>query len=196
MNINVARKLHERRFRANPVMTTGELITLIGSDGMQEAIDKRWITPDPDTGFMMINNHGGKLQELESACLCACGKTDCSCGPAQEEKPVFTIPMREMFAGPGLPHPSPTASTSTPATPAMMPRPAASPTGAPQAQPQPAHSGDTVKVTDEGKEFEGQVSGFEPDGRVRLRWKGVRPVHDRPYGAGEYMVVNPNEQHA
>ncbi len=196
MNINVARKLHERRFRANPVMTTGELITLIGSDGMQEAIDKRWITPDPDTGFMMINNHGGKLLELESACRCACGKTDCACAPEALPEQTYTMRMRENFAGFGLPHPPPTGSEAPAATPAMMPRAHMTPTSAGPAQAQQPRSGDMVKVTDEGKEFEGEVSGFEPDGRIRLRWKGTRPVHDRAYGAGEYMVTNPTAPNA
>lgn len=200
MNINVARKLHERRYRPNPVMTTGELLTMIGSDGMQEAIDKRWIVPDETTGFMMINHNGGKLLELEAACVCHCGKTDCACQPQQVESiPLtsYTVRLVESFAGFGLPAPAPTGGEAPQRIAPAMPRPSASPTSQPPPQGTQPRSGDMVKVTDEGKEFEGEVSGFEPDGRIRLRWKGQRPIHDRPYGAGEYMVVNqPDQQHA
>src|SRR5574337_284586 len=194
MNINVARKLHERRYRGNPVLTTGELLNMVGSDGMQEAINNRWIVPDETTGFMMINQNGGKLLELESACRCACGKTDCSCAPEAAAPASYTMPMREAFSGFGLPTPSPTGGQTPQTMAPMMPRPNPTPTSHGPIQGATPKSGDTVKVTDEGKEFEGQVSGFEPDGRIRLRWKGQRPVHDRPYGAGEYMVVNPDQQ--
>jgi hypothetical protein len=194
MNINVARKLHERRYRPNPVMTTGELLSMIGSDGMQEAIEKRWITPDETTGFMMINHNGGKLLELEAACRCHCGKTDCACEAVKETAKLSTMPVREAFAGFGLPTPAPTGGQAPQTMAPMMPRPSSTPTSQAPAQNAQPKSGDTVKVTDEGKEFEGQVSGFEPDGRIRLRWGGARPVHDRPYGAGEYMVLNKSDQ--
>jgi hypothetical protein len=189
MNIQVARKLHERRFRPNPVMTTGELLNLIGSEGMQEAIDKRWLVPDQDTGFMMLNFHGGKLLELESACRCACGKTDCACEKAAEDKPAFTMPMREAFAGFGVSRPgTPTGGPSQPAP--MTRHPDPTPTSQSPAPPRSYRTGEPVMIEQDKVTYQGEISGFEPDGRVRVRWSGQRPPEDRAFGPGEFLVTD------
>lgn len=188
MNIIVARKLHERRFRPNPVMTTGELLNMIGSEGMQEALERRWLVPDQDTGFLMLNFNGGKLVELESACLCACGKTDCSCEQAIESKASSTMPMREAFAGFGVSRPSaPTGGSTQPAP--MMRVPDPTPTQQTPTAPKQYRVGDPAMVEQDSVTYQGEISGFEPDGRVRLRWRGQRPPNDRSYGPGEFMVT-------
>jgi hypothetical protein len=190
MNIQVARKLHERRFRPNPVMTTGELLNLIGSEGMQEAIDKRWLVPDQDTGFMMLNFHGGKLLELESACICEkCRKTDCSCEKAAEDKPAFTMVMREAFAGFGVSRPgTPTGGPSQPAP--MTRHPDPTPTSQSPAPPRSYRTGEPVMIEQDKVTYQGEISGFEPDGRVRVRWSGQRPPEDRAFGPGEFLVTD------
>lgn len=193
MNIIVARKLHERRFRPNPVMTTGELLNLIGSDGLQEALQNRWIVPDQDTGFLTLNINGGKMVELESACRCgACGKTDCACAAASETGQLSTMPtsMREAFAGFGVSRPgAPTTSTQ----PTPMTR-SADPTPTEQVSPgqRQWRVGDPAMVEQDNVTYQGTISGFEPDGRVRLRWRGQRPPNDRAYGPGEFLVTNEN----
>ncbi len=184
MNMLVARKLHERRYRANPVMTTGELLNLIGSDGMQEAMNARWIVPDPDTGFLTLNLHGGKLVELESACRCACGKT-------KENGQVYTMPMREAFAGFGVPRPGITSGAGGSTQPApTMSAPDPTPTQQVPTPPRQYKSGDPVAVVQDNVTYQGEISGFEPDGRVRLRWRGQRPPNDRSYGPGEFLVTD------
>ena len=194
MNINVARKLHERRFRPSPTMTTGELINLIGSDGMQEAMNKRWLVPDMDSGFLMLNLNGGKLAELESACVCACGKTDCGCVEKLAES-MTTMPMREAFAAFGVARPGGVTGGSAPAMPApMLPRPQ-TPTSHVDKPAKAPNVGDPAVVEQDGQTYTGEISGFEPDGRVRLRWKGSRPAQDRPYGPNEFLVPD-NPAHA
>lgn len=189
MNIKVARKLHERRFRPNPVMTTGELMNLIGSDGIQEAIEKRWLVPDMDSGFLMLNINGGKLAELESACLCPCGKTDCACVEHVSES-MSTMPMREAFAAFGVTRPGGITGGSAPAMPApMTPRPQ-TPTSHVDAPAKAPRVGDPAMVEQNGQTYTGEISGFEPDGRVRLRWRGSRPPEDRAYGPNEFLVTD------
>ena len=191
MNINVARKLHERRYRANPLVTTGEMINLIGGDGLKEALLNRWIVPDMETGFLSLNSNGGKMQELESACVCACGKTECACTPIAESAQVYTMPMRENFAGPGLSSPSQASSTPTGPAPAapMMPR-SQTPTGPASVGPAPKapRVGDPAVVEQDGKTYQGEVSNVETDGRVRMRWTGDRPSGDRAYGPNEFLI--------
>ena len=60
----IARKINERRHRPNPVITTGEVLSIVGSAGMQEAIQRNWLVPDLDTGYLMVNFNAGKLVEL------------------------------------------------------------------------------------------------------------------------------------
>jgi hypothetical protein len=203
MNIIVARKLHERRFRPNPVMTTGELLNLIGSDGMQEALERRWLVPDQDTGFLMLNFNGGKLVELESACLCKCGKTDCACGNVGEAGQTSTMPaaMREQyaaedFAGYGVTRPTTPTSQHGSTQPAPMMRvPDPTPTEQVPQPPMNYRTGDPAEVMQDNITYQGEIAAFEPDGRVRLRWKGQRPPNDRPYGPGEFIIKkeNPDE---
>lgn len=171
-------------------MTTGELLNLIGNDGIQEALQNRWIVPDMDTGLLTLNLGGGKLQELAQACVCACGKTDCSCEAISDSKQTSTMPMREAFAGYGLPHPN--AGGGTPPPP-MLPRPqaAASPTPTTPAGPQakPPQIGDQVMVADENKTFTGTVGVVGQDGRYRIKFGNDKPPMDREYNANELRLV-------
>lgn len=189
MNIIVARKLHERRFRASPVMTTGELVNLIGSDGIQEALLNRWLVPDTDTGFLTLNTGGGKLRELEEACRCRCGKLDCACEAAIEDKQVFTMPMRENFAGFGLTSPGGAGG----AAPAMMPRPQAPSTPtAPQApvDKDAPQIGDDAMVSEDGKAYTGKVASIGQDGRFRISFGSEKPNMHRDYSPNELKLLN------
>jgi len=189
MNINVARKLHERRFRAAPIVTTGELLNLIGSEGMQEALLNRWIVPEPDSGMLMLNSNGGKMIELENACRCRCGKMDCACGSEGEAGQTSTMPMREAFAGFGLERP-PTASM-TPTAP-MLPRPqaAATPTTPSDPQTTTPQIGDDAMVAEQDKTFTGKVASISQDGRIRLSFGSEKPTMNRDYGFNEVRVVD------
>ena len=202
----VARKLHERRYRPSPTLTTGELLNLIGSDGMQEALEQRWVVPDMDSGFLMINTSGGKLLELENACRCACGKTDCTCAETKQAAQTTMMPtaMREAFAGLGLPRPgTPTSGTAAaaappapaaPAAPAtvIMPRPPATPTTPAQPPVKQTRVGDQAAVIKDNVTYRAKVSGVEDDGRLRLNFEGPRPDEDRAYSPNEVAV----DQHA
>lgn len=189
MNIIFARKLHERRFRPNPVMTTGELLALIGDDGLREALNSRFLVPDMDSGFLTLNLHGSKLAELESACRCgACGKTDCGCSPVAETGQVSTMPMREAFAAFGVSRPgNPTDSTQP--TP-MLRTPDPTPTQQVPSNPKQYRVGDPAAVQQDNVTYKGEISSFEPDGRIRMRWSGQRPPNERSYGPGEFLVTD------
>lgn len=189
MNISVARKLHERRFRASPIVTTGELLNLIGSDGVQEALLNRWIVPEESSGMLMLNMNGGKMVELESACRCHCGSTTCECKEALGESVMTTMPMREAFAGFGLERP-PTGGM-TPTAP-IMPRqqPVATPTSSTVTQNAAPQIGDEAMVAEQDKTFTGKVASISQDGRVRLSFGSDKPSMNRDYGFNEVRVVD------
>lgn len=198
MNTQVARKLHERRYRSSPVMTTGELLNLIGSDGIQEALLNRWIVPDPDTGFLTLNTGGGKLLELENACRCSkCSNMACDCVVEQETPVGQTMIMRESFKGFGLTSPS----TQSPTSPPVMPRPQTptAPTShvdtakaAPQmlSQDRPPRIGDNVTVAEDNVAYVGTVGTVGTDGRYRINFGTEKPKMNRDYGPNEIQVIN------
>lgn len=193
MNISAARKLHERRFRASPVMTTGELLNLIGSDAMQEALNQRWLVPDLDTGFLTLNLHGAKMRELECACVCSsCGGTQCDHAPETEKKLSYAMPMRETFAAFGVTRPGGATSSAPP----VMPRPPAPPTGTVNPEQDRPKIGDDVMVAEENKTFTGKVASIAQDGRMRISFGSEKPRMDRDYGFGEVRVVEKSKPNA
>lgn len=190
MNATVlARKLNERRFRASPILTTGEIISMVGSDGLQEALNRRWVTPDQDTGFLTVNTNGGKLAELAEACKCKqCSKTDCKCEESSEEPPKNGIAnaLREAWAGMGV-----GAGSNGGGNPPIMPRqaPMASPTSPANPNANAPQIGDDVMVADEGQSFTGKVGSVGQDGRYRLNFAGTKPRMNREYSSNELRKV-------
>jgi len=187
--IYVARYISERRLRPNPVVTTGELISAIGPDGVQEALRKNWLVPDMDTGFLMVNLNQGKLSEVTEACKCPkCGECACECEPCDDEKCGQAMPkgMREAWAGMGLSSPASPGSSMTgapiePRTPTPV-----SPTTQPPKAPQ---IGDDTMVTDDGKTYTGKVASVGQDGRYRLSFGNNKPHMDREYNPNEIRMV-------
>jgi len=185
MNLTVARKLHERRFRPSLFLTTGEVLNLIGSEGMHEALDRRWLVAD-DSGYLLLNQHGGKLAELEEACRCPqCQQCVCEHGtPAAEETPAgMPTSMREAFAAYGVARPS-VSSAPTMTLPRQQTQSPTSPT------PKSPEIGDDAMVVEDGKTFTGKVAGIGHDGRYRLSFGSEKPRMDREYGPNELRPLS------
>lgn len=188
----LARILNERRLRASPVVTTGELITSIGSEGMQEALAKQWLVPDHETGYLMVNLNGGKIAEIGEACKCGtCGKPDCKCESANslvDSSTAMPNHMREAWAGAGIGRGSDNMSGGN----TVMPRPAPiSPTTTP-APAKPGVTDPVMVVDDNGESVVGAVSDVEQDGRLRVKFGDHKPRMDRPYNPSELRPVQPN----
>ena len=50
----IARKILEVRKRPSPFIMNGELMLLLGPDGFQEALNRRWIIQDSENGAMLV----------------------------------------------------------------------------------------------------------------------------------------------
>ena len=50
----IARKILEVRKRPSPFIMTGELTVLLGPDGFQEALSRRWIIHDSENAAMLV----------------------------------------------------------------------------------------------------------------------------------------------
>ena len=196
----VARKINERRHRPNPVITTGEIISTIGSEGMQEAVQRMWLVPDMDTGFLMVNQNAGKLAEIAEACNCPeCHQPDCACACLKfnlnnAQPACLPKAMREGWGAPGVGGGS-NGSGMQGQTPLMphAPPPPTSPTTTPPRKPQ---IGDQVaaKEIQNGKErlYPGKVANIAQDGRARLDFgNGERPPMDTEYGPEQLSFVQP-----
>ena len=63
----IASVLIERRSRATPIILPGEMIAAIEPEGMQEALQRRWVVPDMDSGNLMVTTDLSKLREMQEA---------------------------------------------------------------------------------------------------------------------------------
>jgi hypothetical protein len=50
----IARKILEVRKRPSPFIMNGELMLLLGPDGFQEALSRRWLIQDSENGAMLV----------------------------------------------------------------------------------------------------------------------------------------------
>lgn len=60
----IAATLIERRKRPNPVVFQGEILSAIGSDGLSEALARRWLVPNHDTGYLQFSPDEGVMLEM------------------------------------------------------------------------------------------------------------------------------------
>ena len=80
----IARHLLNRRNAMNPAIYPGEMISTIGAEAMQEALQKRWLVPNHDSGLLQISVEEGKVDEMRSVSdKCpTCNKVECGCAAA------------------------------------------------------------------------------------------------------------------
>jgi hypothetical protein len=51
----------------NPFIMQGEMLATLESEGLQEALQRRWLVPDPSTGFLLVSQEMAKVQEMREA---------------------------------------------------------------------------------------------------------------------------------
>lgn len=84
----IARHLLNRQ-NAGPLVFPGELIAAIGSDAVQEALQRRWLVPEQDSGMLKVNTDGQMVEAMRAVAeKCPdCHLAECVCqkpGPANE----------------------------------------------------------------------------------------------------------------
>jgi hypothetical protein len=60
----IAQVLLNRRNTMNPVVMQGEMLLALESEGLQEALQRRWLVPQMDTGFLMVSQDQSKVLEM------------------------------------------------------------------------------------------------------------------------------------
>jgi hypothetical protein len=203
----IATTILERRQRMNPTVMQGEMNAVLGEDGLGEAIARRWLVPNYESGYLQVSPSGSVVEEMqaiaampdptpapdtlgESRALCQqhAIRGRCDIGEAT---------FLSEIAAPATGRPSPgfvqAAAPGTPTTPA--PAPAAPAAAPPPASPGGAAAGgnavgEDVSVVQDGKTYQGKVASVN-NGKYRLSFAGPARPQDREYGSNEINRVQP-----
>ena len=62
----IARKILEVRKRPSPFIMTGELTVLLGPDGFQEALSRRWIIHDSENAAMLVTPLQAVIEHMKT----------------------------------------------------------------------------------------------------------------------------------
>lgn len=204
----IAQVILERRQRMNPTVSQGEMSALLGSSGFAEAIERRWLTPCYETGYLEISGVDGIVREMRE--IAALPDAEPAPDLLKESRDISVMharrndaPLSEAtflseIAAPATGKPSPGfAATASPIqAPPVMPAASQQPGAPAPATPSspaghaagPAVVGETVSVVNNGKTYTGVVKS-NTNGRIRLSFGGGEQPPDRDYAETEIQRV-------
>lgn len=184
----VAQVVLERRHRPNPTVMQGEMLGILGEDGMSEAINRRWLVPSYDTGYLQVTGELSKVQEMEEIAQLP--------DPVIQETVLESSRFVVQHARRSLTEANVISEIAAPATGAPAPAmrisaPAASPAAAPNpADDALADVGDDVAVVENGRTFQGKIQSKGPTGRYKISFGAERPGMDREYEPNDFKRVS------
>lgn len=190
----IAQFMVERRSRAVPVVTTGEVLSDIGSEGLQEALTRRWLVVSPDMGLLQINTDMARVQEMVEAAgtpdkvvpTNECESTGYSVAHALGHTQRINEGWLHEIGAPGTGKPGPTMGAPTPTAPIAPPAPR--PSGAIEQSAEPTVGAD-VTVVEDGKTYTGKVAARSPRGQYKLSFDANnRPPVTREYAPDEMQL--------
>ena len=212
----IAQLLLYKRNSMNPLIQQGQLAGELGSDGLQEALRRRWLIPDMDSGFLQINNQLAVVEDIRrNAELCeVCGSKECKCGSNngicrvcgskgctcvnQQESAAHSFVMEHAHVKSSVVQgvvqellaPATGHDNSAPMTTPAQPPPAPPPPRVPTAPRSTSPEvGDSVMVTQEGKTYTGVVGALK-DGRYTVSFGGMeKPANEETYGPEQLRLV-------
>lgn len=192
----LAQTILERRQSMSPIVTQGEIISAVGSEGLQEALQRRWLVPQEDTGYLQVSTDMARIEEMQEMCeKCEkCGCKDCECD--KNEKPKVSESREAVMShagfkagvitellSPGTGH-DPQATMTPPPEPAGV-----TPTSSVgQGAGEKPDIGSEVIVAEDGRTFVGRVQSAEGD-RYRLTFGNEKPTVTRDYAQNELKVL-------
>jgi hypothetical protein len=187
----IAQTILDRRNRMNPVIMNGEMIASLGAEGMQEALQRRWLVPDTETGHLQVSNDLASVEELRTAAGTPAPKQVESVVVDETHNIALSHAHRNIdeLLAPGTGHDNsapfrPRIPNSPVASPAAPAAPAAAPGAAPA-----AGIGDEVLVAEGGKTYTGTIGAVGNDGKFKLTFGMEKPPVTRDYGQNEFKVT-------
>ncbi len=179
-------------------MVPGQLCAELGEEAMRDALDRGWIEPNHDTGYLQLSEQAGRLQEMThlAECVCEkCHKEPCECDKkeeAQQESSArgFIVQHAHRHESTyGLGANAPTSGAIGSGQPSRTPE-------QPQRQPMSANPqqdymvGEDVVIADEGKSYQAKIAAKNQDGTYKLTFGPNRPVtQERAYRREELQRI-------
>ena len=196
----IAQTILDRRNRMNPVIMNGEMIASLGAEGMQEALQRRWLVPDTDTGHLQVSNDLAAVEELRTAAGTPAPKQVESVVVDQTHNLALFHAHRNIdeLLAPGTGHdnsapfraqqPAASPAARPPITTVAAPGQPAAPMSSPTAAAS-AGIGDEVLVAEGGKTFAGTIGALGNDGKYKITFGNEKPPVTRDYGQNEFKVT-------
>jgi hypothetical protein len=202
----IATIILERRQRMNPTVMQGEMNQVLGEDGLGEAISRRWLVPNYESGYLQVSPSGSIVEEMQAIAAMpeptaapdtliesrnVCSQHAFRHAPSLSEASVLSE-----IGAPGTGRPSPgfvqAAAPATPTAPAAMPAaPAAPAAGGAAGGAAPGSAvGEDVSVVQDGRTFQGKIASVN-NGRYRLSFGGPQRPADREYQQNEISRIAP-----
>lgn len=189
----IAQTILERRARMNPTVMQGEMLSVLGEDGLSEALSRRWLTPNFESGYLQVSNNESAVVEMQAIAAMPDPKPEPDqlgesrvaslLHATRSRAPITEASVLSEIAAPATGRPSP--SFSAPQTPA-------SPTAAGPINPNsPYNIGDDAVVVENGKTYQGKVSSNQ-GGRYKISFGGGEHPSAREYAANEISRVAPS----
>lgn len=192
----IAQAILERRNRMNPVVMNGEMLATIGSDGMSEALQRRWLVPSTETGHLQVSTDMAVVEEMRTIAEMPTPETvpikeSASHGFAVSHSVRERGQLTELMAPMTGHDNSAPFRPQTPAAPTSAPMGASvggTPGGAAGGGAGPG-IGDEVVVAENGKSYAGTVGAVGNDGKYKVTFGNERPPMNRDYGTNEMKVT-------
>lgn len=189
---------------SSSLIVPGILHAELGPDAMKEALARRWVEADLDTGYLRLSSQYTTLDQMRQLveakcdnckcepCECCenCGKHPCVC-KKEESKGTRSFmdahiirSQQEAFVG-------------TPAYGSGQPAQPPAPRVAPQVdanRSQEPMVGEDVIIADEGRSYPAKIASKNPDGTFKLSFGPNKPLRqDRMFRKEEIQRVKPGD---
>jgi len=179
------------------LLLPGALTSAIGSEGVQEALNRNWVRPDTDTGFLVLTDQQSVINDMRE--LASKAEETPPPPPPQPSNESRQYAMRhahrfqeDFGIGPvsGISGAPQTGTPARPTQPNVLPT-----SPAPNKPGQDYMVGEDVMVADEGKSYQAKVQAANPDGTYKLSFGPNRPTQqDRMFRREELQKIQPERE--
>jgi len=193
---------------SSSLVIPGTMRADVGPEAMQDALDRRWVEPDHDSGYLKLSSQQSKIEEMRALaegkcetcscdpCKCCekCCKHPCVCdkSESQDSRPFMTAHLaRHQVEAFNAPAAYGSGQPQKPVGPVVQP--AAQPASAGPNRSEDPMVGEDVVIADEGRSYSAKVSEKNPDGTFKLSFGPNRPARERTFRKEEIQRVKPGD---
>ena len=173
------------------IILPGEIKSAIGAEGMSEALQRRWLVPDTDTGYLNVTRDMQVVAEMQK--IAEMKPETCTLNPVpiseSHDMALGHTRRRSIveIAAPGTGAPAPgLTSVSQPTPPTQPTQPGQPATAAGDHQ-----IGTAVTTARDGRTYSGVIEKLLPNGRFQVGFPAgqPKPNGDSSFGKDEMTIV-------